>query len=65
MSHAEPIFFRCPVNKTLVQLMVVEEPSHEDHGQFASVLCSACGLVHMVDVTTGETIEDDRHRPTS
>ena len=53
------VFFRCPINGKVVRHVAVEEPHHDDEMQFQSVRCATCGLVHMVNVTTGKTIEQD------
>jgi hypothetical protein len=48
--------YRCP--KTL-QGWVTDDRSHPEKQSYEAVTCLACGGVHLINPTSGKTIDDD------
>ena len=53
----KPTLFRCPVTGKLVQHFIAEIATDtQGYDRFESVKCLACGLSHMINVTTGKVL---------
>ena len=53
----KPIVYRCPVTTQLIQHFIAEMADNTEGGnRFESVKCTACGLSHMINVSTGKPI---------
>jgi hypothetical protein len=48
-------FFCCPITGSRVQGLLVEE-TPSDPNFYSPVTCLACGLMHLVNLKTGETV---------
>ena len=62
-----PIIYRCPVTGLNVQGLFADEVPTEKANTYEPVTCLACTHVHLVNRSTGKTLDEDsgarRSRP--
>jgi hypothetical protein len=51
-----PYLFQCPVTRSRVVGILVEEAPDDDPSAYVPVTCLACGQIHLVNLKTGKTI---------
>jgi hypothetical protein len=52
--------FRCPITKSPVHGIVVQETPSDDTNSYVSVNCLACAQIHLVNLKTGKTVGEER-----
>ena len=54
-----PIIYRCPVTGLNVQGLFADEVPTEKANTYEPVTCLACTYVHLVNRSTGKTLDED------
>jgi hypothetical protein len=55
-KRAPRYLFRCPITRSFVHGILVEEAPSDDPNSYTPVSCLTCGQMHLVNFTTRETV---------
>jgi hypothetical protein len=55
-----PFIYRCPVAGLKIQELFADEVPSEDANIYEPVICLACTRVHLVNRSTGKTLDETK-----